>query len=133
MCDLDHFKAVNDLHGHATGDAVLERVAGDLLAGVRAIDTVARVGGEELALLLVDCPGARAKRVAERLRRRVARDPVDAPRVTISIGVADSSLTMGAEALLAHADRALYEAKRAGRNRVCCATAPPERPLELVA
>ena len=52
MCDLDHFKAINDLHGHATGDAVLERVAGDLLAGVRAIDTVARVGGEELALLL---------------------------------------------------------------------------------
>jgi diguanylate cyclase (GGDEF)-like protein len=133
MCDLDHFKAVNDLHGHATGDAFEDRVAGDLLAGVRAIDTVARVGGEELALLLVDCPGARARRVAERLRRRVARDPVDAPRVTISIGVADSSLTMGAEALLAHADRALYEAKRAGRNRVCCATAPPERPLELVA
>ncbi|MGD0981668.1 MAG: GGDEF domain-containing protein [Solirubrobacteraceae bacterium] len=133
MCDLDHFKAINDLHGHATGDAVLERVAGDLVAGVRSIDTVARVGGEELALLLVDCPRGTAKRVAERLRRQVAREPLDAPAVTISIGIADSSLTMGAEALLAHADRALYAAKRGGRNRVCCAAAPPQRPLELAA
>jgi diguanylate cyclase (GGDEF)-like protein len=130
MCDLDHFKRINDAHGHATGDAVLARVAEDLLAGVRAIDTVARIGGEELALLLIDCAAPTAARVAERLRRRVARERDGSPAVTISIGIADSSLAMGAPELLGHADRALYDAKRAGRNRVCCAQAPK---LELAA
>jgi two-component system cell cycle response regulator len=103
------------------------------IARTHAIDTVARVGGEELALLLVDCPRTTAKRVAERLRKRVAREPIDAPAVTISIGIADSTLADRAEELLAHADRALYAAKRAGRNRVCCATAPPKRAVELAA
>jgi diguanylate cyclase (GGDEF)-like protein len=133
MCDLDNFKAINDVHGHAAGDGVLERVASDLLASVRAIDTVARVGGEEMALLLIDCSSQAATRVAERLRRRVAREQPDAPAVTISIGIADSSLSTSGPELLAHADRALYDAKRAGRNRVRCAAPPPDRPFELVA
>jgi len=118
MCDLDRFKAVNDAHGHLVGDSVLKRVAADLLAGVRTIDSVARVGGEEMALLLVDCNAANAYHVAERLRRAVAQPRADEPSITISIGVADNTAAGSAAELLAAADGALYEAKRAGRDRV---------------
>lgn len=133
MCDLDSFKAINDEHGHATGDALLERVASDLLAGVRAIDTVARIGGEEFALLLIDCETAAAARVAERLRRRVGAKHEGSPDVTISVGVADSSLAISAPELLAHADRALYDAKEKGRNRVHSAASPAEQSFGLAA
>jgi diguanylate cyclase (GGDEF)-like protein len=133
MCDLDYFKLINDGHGHGVGDAVLRRVAADLLAGVRAIDTVARVGGEEIALLLIDCSGRAAARVAERLRRRVARERPGEPSVTLSIGVADSTLAPSPGELLACADQALYDAKRAGRDRVCRASGPPRRSLVLAA
>jgi diguanylate cyclase (GGDEF)-like protein len=132
MCDLDHFKAINDAHGHAVGDEVLKRVAADLLAGVRAFDTVARVGGEEIAVLLVGCDREAATRIAERLRRHVARALPAEPLVAISIGIADSGLTGEPTELLAHADRALYFAKRSGRDRVCQATADVLEPLVLV-
>jgi diguanylate cyclase (GGDEF)-like protein len=118
MCDLDNFKAVNDEYGHPAGDAVLKRVANELLAGVRTIDTVARIGGEEMAVLLVECDIADAHHIAERLRRAVATHGENASAVTISIGVADSGSAASAEELIAAADRALYEAKRAGRDRV---------------
>jgi diguanylate cyclase (GGDEF)-like protein len=118
MCDLDRFKHVNDVHGHLVGDMVLKRVARDLLAGVRAIDTVARVGGEEMAILLVDCASADGYEVAERLRRAVAARHEDGPMVTISIGIADSSAAASAAELVGAADEALYAAKRAGRDRV---------------
>jgi diguanylate cyclase (GGDEF)-like protein len=118
MCDLDHFKAVNDAHGHLVGDNVLRCVAADLLGCVRTIDTVARVGGEEIAILLVDCTAADARHVAERVRRAVATPREDQPGVTVSIGVADSSQAAGAAELLLEADQALYEAKRSGRNRI---------------
>jgi diguanylate cyclase (GGDEF)-like protein len=124
MCDLDCFKAINDLHGHAVGDAVLKRVASDLLSGVRAFDTVARIGGEEIALLLVGCDCESAMTVAERLRQDVGRLQETGPGVAISIGVADSSLASRPSELMAYADRALYDAKRAGRDRVCKASAP---------
>jgi diguanylate cyclase (GGDEF)-like protein len=118
MCDLDHFKAVNDAYGHPAGDEVLKRVANELIAGVRTIDTVARVGGEEMAVLLVECTAPDAYHVADRLRRAVATQRADAPAVTISIGIADSSGTANAGELIAAADQALYQAKRAGRDRV---------------
>jgi diguanylate cyclase (GGDEF)-like protein len=133
MCDLDHFKAINDAHGHAVGDEVLKRVAADLVSGVRAFDTVARVGGEEIAVLLVGCDRKTATAIAERLRRHVARTMPTAPLVAISIGVADSGLSDEPTELLAHADRALYAAKRAGRDRVYQATADARRPLVRVA
>lgn len=118
MCDLDHFKAVNDAYGHPAGDEVLRRVANELQVGVRTIDTVARIGGEEMAVLLVDCTVADAYHVAERLRRAVATQRADEPAVTISIGVADSRCAASADELVAAADRALYDAKRLGRDRV---------------
>jgi len=133
MCDLDHFKQVNDSHGHIVGDRVLARVAGILLEGVRGIDTVARIGGEEIAVLLVDCTSEEAVGVADRLRRQVAASDRGEPPVTISIGIADSALSATAVELLAQADRALYFAKRAGRDRVCRATDAPGRPLVLAA
>ena len=118
MCDLDHFKAVNDRFGHLVGDEVLRRVAEELLAGVRTIDAVARVGGEEMAVLLVECTVKDAYRVAERLRRAVATHRPGEPAVTISIGLADSLGAQSASELVAAADAALYDAKRAGRDRV---------------
>jgi diguanylate cyclase (GGDEF)-like protein len=133
MCDLDHFKQINDTHGHTVGDAVLRRVSADLLAGVRAIDRVLRVGGEEIAVLLVDCPGELAAVVAERLRRSVAHSRTGQPDVTISIGVADSAHAVSPDDLVGQADRALYTAKRSGRNRVCQASDLPSGPLQLAA
>ena len=129
MCDLDRFKEVNDTHGHLAGDMVLKRVARDLLAGVRTIDTVARVGGEEIAVLLLDCHAADAQDVAERLRRAVALSREGEPAITISIGVADSSEASSLPQLLAAADGALYEAKRAGRDRVGYSQLAPASPL----
>jgi diguanylate cyclase (GGDEF)-like protein len=129
MCDLDRFKEVNDTHGHLAGDMVLKRVARDLLAGVRTVDTVARVGGEEIAVLLLDCHAADAQDVAERLRRAVALSREGEPAITISIGVADSSEASSLPELLAAADRALYEAKRAGRDRVGYSQLGPASPL----
>jgi diguanylate cyclase (GGDEF)-like protein len=129
MCDLDRFKEVNDTHGHLAGDIVLKRVARVLLAGVRAIDTVARVGGEEMAVLLLDCDAANAQEVAERLRRAVAQARDGEPAITISIGVADSNEASSLPQLLAAADGALYQAKRAGRDRVGYSRLPSSGPL----
>ncbi|MES2739387.1 MAG: CHASE domain-containing protein [Pseudomonadota bacterium] len=123
MLDLDHFKSINDEHGHAMGDAVLRHVAALMLDGQRKIDTLGRVGGEEFAILLPGTDLAQARMFAERLRQRVAGAPVMAGAVpiavTMSIGMASLS---GAEpaydAVLVRADKALYGAKRGGRNRI---------------
>jgi diguanylate cyclase (GGDEF)-like protein len=136
LCDLDHFKTINDRHGHAAGDRVLARVAATLMNGARSIDAVARVGGEEIALLLVHCDRASADVVAERLRLAVAEPCPGEPSVTISIGIAQAGPTEVAEALLARADAVLYEAKRAGRNCIRAAADPSTGgppPLGLVA
>jgi diguanylate cyclase (GGDEF)-like protein len=124
MLDLDHFKRVNDTYGHKTGDAVLQRLAEVCRAALREIDLPARLGGEEFAVLLPNTDHAAALDVAERLRQAVAameipteRSP--APQITVSIGVAELDPSMpGIDALLNRADRALYRAKREGRNRV---------------
>ncbi len=118
MLDIDHFKVVNDTHGHAVGDRVLRRVAAHLRDAARAHDTVARIGGEELAWIL---PGAgidRATDAAERLRAAIGADPGDGVPVTASFGVADLASGDDPEALVRRADVALYRAKRAGRDRV---------------
>jgi len=127
LCDVDHFKAYNDHYGHLAGDACLKQVAEVLSAVVRrANDVVARYGGEEFVVVLpsTDCAGA--LRVAEEARARVSalRIPHErsdvAPIVTLSVGVAcsDPATPLSPEDLLRRADAALYEAKRAGRNRV---------------
>jgi len=121
--DIDHFKRVNDTHGHGAGDLVLRRVADILRAPLRPeVDFAARMGGEEFAVLLPDTDLAGARAFAEMLRHRVEHTVVisgDAEiRPTISIGVAMVTPTGDLDNLLDRSDRALYAAKRAGRNRV---------------
>jgi diguanylate cyclase (GGDEF)-like protein len=126
MIDIDHFKAVNDTHGHAAGDEVLKVVAQALADGIRPMDTLARVGGEEFAMILPNCPPAFGFGVAERLRhkvraRRAGIGPDREIGVTVSIGGAfapqwvRSSPTLWVE----RADRQLYRAKSEGRDRAC--------------
>ena len=123
IIDADHFKQVNDTYGHATGDDVLRALARTVQDQVRELDLVARLGGEELVVLLpsTDVVGARA--AAERIRQAVERLRVDAPggklvRFTVSVGISAASRDAGSvELLLQRADDALYEAKRRGRNR----------------
>jgi diguanylate cyclase (GGDEF)-like protein len=119
LCDLDHFKRVNDQFGHAAGDAVLQDVAYTMRAVLRAGDSIYRVGGEEILVVLPGSGEAGAVEIAERLRLAVReRRPVGAS-VTISIGVAvaeDGPLST--DELVARADTALYSAKAAGRDRV---------------
>jgi diguanylate cyclase (GGDEF)-like protein len=120
--DLDHFKAVNDTHGHAVGDRVLQQVARLLAERARSTDLVARIGGEEFAVLLPSTDAAGARLVAEDLCARVrAHDFGALPRVTASIGLAQFRPEAGDDCgacLFADADRALYAAKTAGRDRV---------------
>ena len=120
LADLDHFKSVNDTHGHLVGDALLARTGALLRECARAGDVVARVGGEEFALLLPGTGSTEAAGVAERVRRRLKalEDPVT---VTVSLGVAGAPGGAPLEALLRDADQALYAAKRAGRDRVAVA------------
>jgi len=119
MCDLDHFKSINDTHGHDTGDAVLREVADRLRSGLRAFELAYRLGGEEFLIVLPGGDAAAGTIVAERLRRSIEAEPVDGVDVTASFGV---SAMAGAEAdpdrLYKTADEALYTAKVAGRNRV---------------
>jgi len=120
MVDVDHFKAVNDEHGHAGGDAVLKRVAQGLRDGLRAGDVVARWGGEEFCVLLPHMRLAEAHALAERLTSQIAA--TGTPRVTISIGVAEAHAQLeDSDGVIRRADAALYRAKEAGRNRVVIA------------
>ncbi|MCS6798708.1 MAG: diguanylate cyclase [Myxococcota bacterium] len=125
MIDVDHFKRVNDEHGHAAGDAVLAEVATRLRRSVREIDVVARYGGEEFLLVLPSTHFAGAVAVAERVWRSIGSVPVRAEgrsiAVTVSVGVAlfPSRDVRSKDDLLRAADEALYEAKRDGRDRIC--------------
>ncbi|MBV8445982.1 MAG: GGDEF domain-containing protein, partial [Candidatus Dormibacteraeota bacterium] len=123
LVDLDHFKTVNDTSGHAAGDLVLQRVAARLRSSVRGADAVVRLGGEEFVILLHGCDAGAALRVAEAVRQTMREtslpDGCGLQRMTASIGVAaypDHGTTL--DQLLAAADRAMYEAKHAGRDRV---------------
>ena len=124
LLDLDHFKRVNDNHGHAAGDLVLKAVAEALLECVRPMDTVARIGGEEFAIVLPNCPPAFGPTVAERVRTRVERRPVtigltEQTSVTVSLGgaFAPQWVRSSVRLWLERADLQLYNAKAGGRNR----------------
>lgn len=126
LADIDHFKKVNDQHGHNAGDLVIKAVAQALLDCVRPMDTVARLGGEEYAVILPNCPPAFGHAVAERIRSKVQNFPVPvAPgthvNVTISLGGAFAPQWVRSSALLwiERADQQLYRAKSDGRNRTC--------------
>jgi diguanylate cyclase (GGDEF)-like protein len=131
--DIDYFKNINDTFGHHAGDEVIIHLAN--LAGTckRAPDVLARIGGEEFALLLPETDLSQAQVVAERLRVEIASHPLvlASQRIstTISIGIAArTSETSGISELMTTADRALYEAKRGGRNRIMCSLLPGDAP-----
>ncbi len=122
--DIDHFKAVNDTHGHAAGDLVLQSFADTVRRNVRDTDVLARWGGEEFVLLLCDTPAADAVALMERLRQAVQAMQVPVPQgggpitVTVSIGLARHTPADPLAGTLERADQALYAAKAGGRNRV---------------
>jgi two-component system cell cycle response regulator len=138
LCDVDHFKRVNDVHGHNTGDDVLRQVATRLLKSVRPYDAVGRFGdavgrygGEEFLLLLSDCDATQIVDRAEHVRTSMASHPCDTQigplTITISIGamtITDWDSNLPLEPLLNLVDTALYRAKSEGRNRVVCTEAP---------
>lgn len=125
LIDVDHFKHINDSHGHLVGDDILRMISASLGAQLRKRDPMARYGGDEFCVLLPDTSSAQAEEILERLRQAVEdfRDPHLAQlRVTLSIGVVPySAALINADAWLHAADMALYEAKRAGRNRIVLA------------
>lgn len=127
--DLDRFKAINDEHGHAVGDAVLREIAYRLRKQMRAFDSLYRYGGEEFVILLPGIDGWGALEVAERLCESVRSEPVEGLPVTMSLGVAviGEGETWSFDRLFDDADRALYDAKRGGRDRVA-----QQRGLELL-
>ena len=127
--DLDDFKAVNDEHGHPVGDTVLREFAAVLARSVRDVDIASRWGGEEFLLVLPGTDAAGAVRLAQRIRDYVEGRTLVTPegipvRVTASFGIAELEDGDAAEQLVASADAALYQAKRAGKNRVELAPAP---------
>ncbi|TAH13674.1 MAG: GGDEF domain-containing protein [Curvibacter sp.] len=123
MLDLDHFKAVNDTHGHAVGDQVLCAVARELQAGQRRTDTLARMGGEEFLFLMpmtsIEGAVAQSRRIGDRIAALHIATAKAAMQITVSIGVAEAQISdASAEAVVNRSDTALYKAKAAGRNRV---------------
>jgi diguanylate cyclase (GGDEF)-like protein len=136
LVDIDHFKVVNDVHGHLAGDKALSVIAHTFRIFLRDYDLVGRFGGEEFALLLPHTKAVDAYGIAERIREHIAATPIDIDgvpnagpvRLTVSMGVAalgarwDAGTGSQLTDLLAAADRALYQAKRAGRDQVCVVT-----------
>ncbi|MGI8906606.1 MAG: diguanylate cyclase [Candidatus Sumerlaeaceae bacterium] len=126
MMDLDHFKNVNDLHGHAAGDAVLRQFADRISSHLRSTDALFRYGGEEFCAVLPESNHEQGMLVAENLRNVVLSEPFRYEdlelTLTVSIGLSTFALPkpLSAAELLDRADKALYEAKNSGRNRVCC-------------
>jgi two-component system cell cycle response regulator len=124
LCDVDHFKNVNDTHGHLIGDEVLQEIARRLILSVRSYDYVGRYGGEEFLVILNNCDGSSAPTRADEIRRAIADSSIETSigplQLTVSIGVhqADNWGSSSSEELLHEVDTALYAAKAAGRNRV---------------
>ena len=134
VIDLDHFKRINDTLGHAMGDAVLQQFAQQAQACVRHGDMLARWGGEEFLLLLPRTRIDASQIVLERMRSRVRQSPSGHPGaaspVTFSAGVAESPVGEGIEMAIERADKAMYRAKREGRDRVACAARPTRIQVE---
>ena len=128
IVDLDHFKSINDTHGHPAGDAALVEAARRLEAEVRGIDRVARIGGEEFAIILMETPENEAIIVAQRLVANMKATPIGvAPGVNLTVTLSAGVSTLPVEAknnltLLESADRALYQAKQSGRDRAVLAS-----------
>ena len=119
MVDIDHFKLINDNHGHPVGDKVLQKMSGTLEACLRGSDVVCRYGGEEFCLILPECNPQGASNTAERIRRTVAATTYSGIDITISLGVANLDSNPGNPSeLISQADKALYQAKANGRNCV---------------
>ncbi len=123
MCDIDHFKQVNDTYGHSAGDAVIQQVAAAVKKNLRSTDVAGRYGGEEFSVLLVDTTVEQAMFFAERLRKNVEAMAVEynqqVLKVTVSIGLAEYLEPMGEyRDWLEAADKALFQSKAAGRNRI---------------
>ena len=127
VCDLDHFKEVNDQHGHDQGDAVLRDVAAELRSAVRSFDLVYRLGGEEFLIVLPGCELEEARSVAERIRERLSAARPGSIAITAALGVACAQgAGLAFDDLFHAADQALYSAKAGGRDRVVAAgTAEP--------
>ncbi|MCR8847724.1 diguanylate cyclase [Rossellomorea sp. SC111] len=126
LIDIDHFKIVNDTFGHPAGDEVLKELGKVLTHHSRSFDIVSRNGGEEFSILLLDCPHSHGMVIAERLREAVERHPFmitddKSINITISIGVSTypDTVSPSGEEIFEQADKALYLAKRTGRNKVC--------------
>ncbi len=130
MADLDHFKNINDTHGHLVGDGVLREVAARLRAAVRDVDLVGRYGGEEFMVVFHKTPLTTAREVSERVRARVAGTPIKlqnvAVHITISLGLGQASVADSVDSLIERADHVLYLAKEQGRN--CVVVADPVNP-----
>ena len=120
--DLDHFKTVNDTHGHPVGDEVLREVARRLLSSVRSYDFVGRYGGEEFLVVLNNCDASKALSRTEQIRNAIGRTPISTAKgplpITMSLGVmaSEGENSRSAEEVISEVDQALYEAKGAGRN-----------------
>ncbi len=126
LLDIDHFKRINDTHGHKVGDVALRSVATAMTESVRQTDFLFRYGGEEMLIVLVECDEAMGMQVAEKIRAQIAKLSIpladgDRLAVTVSIGVAAFKEELDYERILARADKAVYEAKEAGRNRIVAA------------
>jgi diguanylate cyclase (GGDEF)-like protein len=121
LLDIDHFKTINDMLGHQAGDQCLRTVGTIIARNIRSMDRAGRIGGEEFVVLMPDTTSEMARTVGERLRGAIEAADVrhaSGEPVTASIGVAVASISDTVDSLLARADRALYQAKRLGRNRV---------------
>ncbi len=129
VLDIDFFKKVNDTHGHDAGDEILRALAARMRRAVRSVDMVCRLGGEEFVIVMPDTAIDIAAKVAERVRRSVEAEPFTVKEgqvaipVTISIGIADRGFDANPDFLFKSADKALYESKSSGRNRVTLAAA----------
>ncbi len=122
LIDIDHFKSINDTHGHGVGDLMLQRVVATCKAQLRAADSIGRIGGEEFAVLLPDAPRESALEIVERMRKAVAAMEVEESSrkigVTVSIGLTTRTDEEDIAPVLKRADAAVYSAKFSGRNRV---------------
>jgi diguanylate cyclase (GGDEF)-like protein len=128
LLDFDNFKRINDTYGHQTGDDVLRKTAGRLVGSVRGSDIVSRLGGDEFLILMSGTDGETAKRVTERVRRRMLEAPIPTRQgeipISVSVGltVREPGETIDGDHLIARADKGLLQAKSLGRNRVGVAT-----------
>jgi len=119
MIDIDNFKSYNDSFGHLEGDELLKKVSEILTKNLREIDIICRYGGDEFVVILPETEVDGAKTVADKIKSEIEKYPFK-QKVTLSIGLAKRGNKMNGHDLIQRADRALYEAKDKGKNRVCC-------------